>query len=299
MFQEKFIFDFTLFGWRFMLRQNFQYKDMETGKEHYNHVFKIRYEKETPTDYIIKDWVVFYTGFSNVECVYDTIDYEDARHRLILSLGWGKLYMHFPWKNKNRDMEDVNNPEPKYGFYLYGDGKFFDSFWYYTNKNGKSDVKCVYMPWSYEFYRHSILLKDGTWWTMLEKERRKARKDGIDTWKDRRYHLDDDDESILRRQYPFKYVTKGGEVQETTATCYLEEREWRPKWFMWTGLFKKVRTELAINFCDEMGNQKDTWKGGVIGVGTVVTKEERENADMESALRRYEEKVNNTKEYDR
>ena len=68
---------------------------------------------------------------------------------------------------------------------------------------------------------------------------------------------------------------------------------------LWTSLFNIVHTEVNIQFADEMGNRRGSWKGGVIGVYAPMTKEERANADIESALRRYEEKVNNTKSLDR
>ena len=71
----------------------------------------------------------------------------------------------------------------------------------------------------------------------------------------------------------------------------MEEREWRPKWMRWTKFFRIVRTTLNIEFKDEMGNQRGSWKGGVIGVGCEVTQDEKKNQDFETPLRRYEEKV--------
>lgn len=292
MINEKTYFDFFIGKFRFVLKQNYLYKDRETGKVHYNKVFKVSSYDE---DNGHLDWINFYTGFHKIEFVYDTCSYEDTRHHICASIGWGELYWYFPWRNKKVFEENVNNPEPKYGFYLYGDGKFFDSFWYYKNKNGHSDVKCIDMPWISSFYRHSFLTHDG-WFTCLESERRKAIKAGKDTFA-YPYHLRDDDERLIKKSYPFKYVTKSGEVQETTATVYMEEREWRPKWMRWTKLFNNVRTELSISFKDEMGNQRGSWKGGVLGVGCEVNKEEKKNQDFETPLRRYEEKVNKTHSY--
>ena len=77
----------------------------------------------------------------------------------------------------------------------------------------------------------------------------------------------------------------------------MEEREWRPKWLRWTKLFRTVRTTLNIEFKDEMGNQRGSWKGGVLGVGCEVTPEEKKNRDFETPLRRYEEKVNKIHDY--
>lgn len=295
MVEEKDYFEFHLGKFVFRLRNMHDWTDRNTGKVHMRKRFSIY----TIDDYEYQYWLEFYSGWRWPEFVYDTAEYEGNRHNIHFSLGYGEFYIHFPWRNKKITEEDINNPQPKYGFYLYPQNGMFTDFVYYVNRNGKNDSRRIYMPWNMEFYRHSIYLKDGSWWTMLDKERSKARKAGIDTWKDERYHLDYDSPKILKHKFPFKYVTKGGEVQETTATCYMEEREWRPKWFQWTSLFAKVKTSLEISFCDEMGNQRGSWKGGVLGVGCDVTQEEKANVDMESALRRYEEKVNRLHDYDR
>lgn len=53
-------------------------------------------------------------------------------------------------------------------------------------------------------------------------------------------------------------------------TC-IEEREWRfgVGWFRWLGWFcgPKVRRSLDIEFSDEVGPDKGSWKGGVLGTG--------------------------------
>ena len=295
MIDEKEYFDFYIGKFHVVFKKNYLYTDRENGKEHYNKVFKV---SSYDDDYGIKNWINFYTGWHKVQAVYETCGYEDNRHSLRLSLGWGNLYLYFPWVNKkigHHEGEDINNPEKKYGFYLYGEGKFFDSFWYYKNKNGHSDVKCIYMPWTYDFYRISFLTHDG-WFTCLESDRRKARKRGENTF-EYPYNLRDDDQRLIKKEFPFRYVTKQGEVQDTTATVFMEEREWRPKWLRWTNLFRTVRTTLNIEFKDEMGNQRGSWKGGVLGVGCEVTPEEKKNQDFETPLRRYEEEVNKIHKY--
>ena len=85
--EEKIYFDFHIGCWHFILKQNYEYTDRETKKVHMNKVFKIRYEKETENDYIIRDWMNFYTGWQYPCLVYDTIDYSDNRHNLRCSIG--------------------------------------------------------------------------------------------------------------------------------------------------------------------------------------------------------------------
>lgn len=287
MIDEKEYFDFHIGKFRFRLKQNYQYTDRYTGKVHMNKRFTIcTYNDNKGFVY----WLEFYTGWNKPRFVYDTCGYEDNRHNLSLSLGWGSLWLCFPWRNKKVFEEDVNNPQPKYGFYLYGEGKFFDSFWYYRNKDGRSHAKCIEMPWTLDFYRRSYLTHDG-WLDCFESERRKARERGEDTYK-HPYYLYNDDERLIKKEFPFRYVTKSGEVQDTVASCYMEEMEWRPKWLKWTKLFNLVKTSLDIQFKDEMGNQRGSWKGGVMGVSCPVNEEEKKNQDFETPLRKYEKEVN-------
>ena len=46
---------------------------------------------------------------------------------------------------------------------------------------------------------------------------------------------------------------------------WVEDREWRPKWLTWTGLFKYVKKYIEIEFDNEVGKKKGSWKGGCIG----------------------------------
>ena len=291
MVKEKTFFDFFIGKFHFVLKNEYEYTD-KNGKEHFNKLFQIS-SWSNEDDKVVR-WLSLYSGWNNPSCVYETCGYYTNHHCMHISLGYGILFLIFPWRNKKVHEEDVNNPEKKYGFYLYKNGGLFDSFWYYVNKNGKSSAKCIMMPWALEFYRHSILLRDGSWWTMLEKDRRKAVKAGIDTYQDRRYYLDNDDEEIHKISRPFRYVTKGGEVQETKATAFMEEREWRPRWMQWTKLLNHVETCLDIQFADQMGNQRGTWKGGVLGCGCEVTREERDNLDLVSPLERFEKEASRT-----
>lgn len=297
MVNEKTYINFYIGKFHIELKDNYEYTDNKTGKAHFRKLFRI--SSYNTNDGSISDWISIYSGLSYPCFVYETCGYSDNRHTMHFSLGYGKVYIVFPWKNKNVYEEDINNPEKKYGFYLYGDGGFFDSFWYYVNKNGHSDVKSIDMPWSYKFYRHSILLKDGSWWTSLDKDVRKARKSGIDTYSDKRYYLDSDDESIFKAKLPFSYTTKHGTEQNTTATVRMEEREWRQRWLYWTKLFNHVSTVLEIEFNDEMGNKRGSWKGGTLGCSCKVTKNQKEKLDLITPLKRFEKEANSTKYFDK
>jgi hypothetical protein len=46
---------------------------------------------------------------------------------------------------------------------------------------------------------------------------------------------------------------------------WVEEMEWRPKWLKWTKLFAKTRRYIEVEFSQEMGSRKGSWKGGTLG----------------------------------
>lgn len=57
--------------------------------------------------------------------------------------------------------------------------------------------------------------------------------------------------------------------QEVTATTFIREMEWLrgTGWFKWLSHFTKpmVRRRLEIEFSDEVGPDKGSWKGGLVG----------------------------------
>ncbi len=54
-----------------------------------------------------------------------------------------------------------------------------------------------------------------------------------------------------------------------TATTHIEEREWRfgTSWCRWLSLFRKPRVsrDLMLEFSEEVGPEKGSWKGGTVG----------------------------------
>jgi hypothetical protein len=163
-----------------------------------------------------------------------------------LVVPWGKWYIHLPIYSKIDDAE-----YPQYGFYLYSwdsKGAAFNEL--VICRGYKS--KFIHMPWRLDWVRTSNLKKDGTW----EHETPGNSKDFWDNkWKD----------ILWSKSYPYTYVLKSGKVQERTATLRVEEREWRPIWFKWTKLFRRVRKTINIDFSDEVGERTGSWKGGTTG----------------------------------
>lgn len=109
--------------------------------------------------------------------------------------------------------------------------------------------KFWHMPWEWKHFRTDVRRPDGSWATRVQSYE-KGEPDGREV-------------STL----PYRYVLRSGEVQERTATVYVERMEWRRKWTRWLPLFAKVRTSIDVAFNDEVGERTGSWKGGCIGCG--------------------------------
>lgn len=83
--------------------------------------------------------------------------------------------------------------------------------------------------------------------------------------------------------------------QRIQAATHIEEREWRfgEGWFKWLSLFRrpKVRRSLDISFASEVGPEKGSWKGGLMGTGIDMLPGELH----ENAFRRYCEQDHRSK----
>lgn len=84
-----------------------------------------------------------------------------------------------------------------------------------------------------------------------------------------------------------QFLFKDFDGQELTATTRIEEREWRfgTGWCKWLSLFRrrKIARSLNIEFSDEVGPEKGSWKGGTVGTGLDMLPGELH----EAAFRRY------------
>lgn len=168
---------------------------------------------------------------------------------VILFIPWGQLYLHLPYDTGINECDP-----PRYGFYFYGEGKKIpDNFVICQGKKSKH----IDLPWSYDWFRTSRLLKDGAWIHERKGDIRKGIY--IDVWQQ------EIQSKLFQEMHPYVYKLKNREQQIRTATIKVEEREWRPKWFMWTNLFSHIRRSLDVEFSEEVGERSGSWKGGTIG----------------------------------
>lgn len=123
---------------------------------------------------------------------------------------------------------------------------------------GVKKRKHIYLPWAYQWVRTSILLKDDTWFN----ESKKVRLNWEDTGDYGSYNWLE--ENKWQEKHPY---TDSYDNTTVTATISVVEREWRPRWFKWTSIFSKVSKTIDVDFDKQVGKEKGSWKGGVLGCG--------------------------------
>lgn len=182
--------------------------------------------------------------------------YFDNRAMIHIDLLWISWYIHLPIYSSIDECE-----YPEFGFYYHSNALVL--CW-----NMKK--KFIHMPWEYTWIRTSRLTKDNTWVTDSKKEGRKQ------FWEDKW------DNILWKETYHYPYTTKYGEVQDDIeATIGVSEMEWRQKWLKWTKIGAKIRKSIEVEFSNEVGSERGSWKGGVMGVGyTMLSGEEPKDTLM-------------------
>lgn len=228
-------------------------------------------------DYLTEDpeWVSFYPKF-NSSLYIEKAGYFDERPQLHTSVtqivailclpliaisawflflipfvffGWGALYINLPIKTGIQDCESA-----AWGFNYHG-----DTVWIYIggggNFEGGKKWKTYHMPWELDWIRTTTLLKDGREFHEVMGSLRKwvGGEYGTHNWLQ---------ENKWKETHPYIDNYDNATVN---ATISVEEREWRPRGAKWTSLFAKVRKDIQIEFDNEVGREKGSYKGGTIG----------------------------------
>lgn len=125
------------------------------------------------------------------------------------------------------------------------------------NFEGGRKWKTITMPWNLEWVRTSTLMKDGSWFNETPGNRKSwsGSDEGSYEWLNK---------NKWQETHSFTDSYDGTVVN---ATISVEEMEWRPFWFQWTGLFKFTRRSIDVQFDKEVGERKGSWKGGTVGCG--------------------------------
>jgi hypothetical protein len=174
--------------------------------------------------------------------------YDQRRAHLHLHLLPLSVFIYVPWKHTGGEH---CFDRPSWGFYYHADALVL--------KWGKWS-KFLYMPWTWEHIRHDVLMADGSW-------KRVAKGMGYDgrpwDWADK-----------WQEEHEYHYCLRSWKVQERVATIGVEEREWRWRWFKWLPFPRKIRRSITVSFNDEVGERSGSWKGGTVGCGYDLRKDE-------------------------
>lgn len=166
----------------------------------------------------------------------------------------------------------------EYGFSIV-DGHLSVEYGRVTHDSSSEQRWGYFLPWTqWRHVRHSLYGLDGDhFWT--EPQTGAAGKLG-GGWE--AYRAAKDACPVAR------FAFKDFDEQEIIATTRIEEREWRfgTGWFKWLSWFRrpKVRRSLDIEFSDETGPEKGSWKGGTMGTGIDMM---HRSETHEAAFRRY------------
>lgn len=142
--------------------------------------------------------------------------------------------------------------------------------WSSCDKKNSDHTKLFTYPWAnWRMVRNDLMLADGTW---VPKPR---------DW----YSADTkhDPSGLYRASLPYRYQFDGLD-QSTTASITVERREWRLKGLRWLPLVAMKSQVIDVDFADEMGSRRGSWKGGVTG----CSYELRKGEDPADALCRME-----------
>ena len=146
----------------------------------------------------------------------------------------------------------------EYGFSL-SEGFLQVRFGRQTDSSNTTQDWCCFLPWTqWRHIRFTLCDLDGAeFWTQRDGPSRK----GIDWFKEK---LEFED---LCPKAMFRFRDFDG--QEIEATTHIEEREWRfgTGWFKWLSWFRAPRISrcLSLKFSAEVGREKGSWKGGMVG----------------------------------
>lgn len=188
-----------------------------------------------------------------------------------------------------RPAQDFEDRPREYGFSLSNDGDgtpwFLQVFLgLQTYDSSTTQSWCAFLPWTdWRHIRLSFYDLNGVhFWTEWERDRKLGHQ-----WKARQ---------AIEKACPkaiFEFDDYDG--KRIRATTRLQEREWRfgTKWCRWLSWFRKplVCRSLDIEFSEEVGPDKGSWKGGVLGHGIELLPYEMH----EDGFRRYCEQEHNSK----
>lgn len=168
----------------------------------------------------------------------------------------------------------------EYGFCLSEGGFFSLYLGAQTHCSSTTQDWHYFLPWTqWRFHRMSFYDTTGAeFWTQIQKNRKRGSGLG-NRWDEQRAA----EEACPKISFNFRDY----DGKEISVVTHIEEREWHfgTGWFKWLSWFRKpkIRRSLDLQFSEEVGPEKGSWKGGTMGHSIDMLPGELH----ESAFRRY------------
>lgn len=164
----------------------------------------------------------------------------DDHNTLVVGLVAFTLYVHVPrWPNRDYDVDRG------YGFSFADTGLHL--YW------GKR-TKVLWYPWSWDFYKR--------WELVAGESYAKDRQIWVEV-PPRMPH----GQLATKSTAPYTYKLRSGEQQNVTATYYVSHAEWRWRWLKWLPWPRRTESSIWVDFSEEVGEGRGSWKGGTLGCG--------------------------------
>ena len=211
--------------------------------------------KPKEDEYEGREWYVGWHDWK-FELTYEECGYEEGNGELHISLfGWHSVFK-MPWKSKRFPYGDCDAPQ--WGIAIHD-----NTFWIYRGGDGNLGGGSKWWTWNLPFFTWEHIRRD------VQCDLGDGKLTMVPECKLER-HIDDKYIPLKENEFVYKhhydYVDSyDGEV--IPCTYWVEEREWRRKWFKWCNLkwFKSINRYIEIEFDGEVGKEKGSWKGGCIG----------------------------------
>ena len=181
------------------------------------------------------------------ELMFNRGGYFDQHCSINVCLIWGKLQVKLPFKTKIPESCDT----PRYGVQIHN-----NTFWLHIGGKMNSWEQCdaKWITWDLPFFSwvfdwHKMKLLNGDMVKYSYESRGEAHTE----------------------KHPYTYTLSSGVIQNRTATCFVEERQWHRKWLPFIKMNKRV---IDVSFDDEVGEESGSWKGGTVGCGYDMNKGE-------------------------
>jgi len=229
--------------------------------------FHSGYFRKIDDEIKIGDWYVGWHSWK-FDISYHVCGYDSANAELHISMfGWFSLFV-LPWKSKKFPHGDCD--EPTYGIMIHN-----KALWIHTGGDGNlgNKRKCFswYLPFTYSVpcCRSQVLctyLGNGTTKEVFVDVDKieKTTSEYVPIYERKNVLIDGVSYTVVTDNYIY---TDSYDGEKIPCVIWTEEREWRPKWLQWQNIIHHVSRTAAVQFSKEVGKEKGSWKGGVLGTG--------------------------------